>query len=79
MQVQSVISFSLGSLRFDKLLDYGSQMEDEEAEQIVNEHYRILSNNIKKILERRNEKRFEEGHLTYPYLVPGWIPNSIYT
>jgi 3-mercaptopyruvate sulfurtransferase SseA len=70
---------SLGSLRFDNLLDYGPQMVDQDASKVVKKHYRILNTRVKAIIDQRNDERFKEGHLTYPYLKPGWIPNSINT
>ena len=70
---------SLGSLRFDNLLDYGPQMVDQDAAKVVKKHYRILNTRVKAIIDQRNDERFKEGHLTYPYLKPGWIPNSINT
>ncbi|XP_028399186.1 arachidonate 5-lipoxygenase-like isoform X2 [Dendronephthya gigantea] len=77
--IQAVVSTSLGSLRFDNLLDYGAQMLDREAGELVEKHHKILMTKVKAIIEKRNDKRFNDGHLTYPYLKPGWIPNSIHT
>jgi hypothetical protein len=77
--VQTVVSLALGSLRFDKLFDYGPQMLDKDAAEVVKKHHRILMTRVKAIIEQRNDERFKEGHLTYPYLKPGWIPNSIHT
>lgn len=69
----------LGSLRFDQLLDYGAQMLDKEAGEIVKKHHHILMTRVRDIIDERNEKRYSASHLTYPYLKPGWIPNSIHT
>ncbi|XP_046839259.1 polyunsaturated fatty acid 5-lipoxygenase-like isoform X2 [Xenia sp. Carnegie-2017] len=77
--VQAVVSMGLGSLRFDQLLDYGAQMLDKEAGEIVKKHHHILMTRVRDIIDERNEKRYSASHLTYPYLKPGWIPNSIHT
>ena len=77
--VQTVISLNLGSLRFDNLLDYGERMLDEQAATVVKKHHKILMTRVKTIIDQRNDERFKEGHLTYPYFKPGWIPNSIHT
>ena len=77
--MQAVVSMSLGSLRFDNLLDYGPKMVDKDAAELVKKHRNILMTRIRGIIEQRNNERFRNGHLTYPYLKPGWIPNSIHT
>ena len=74
-----MVSLTLGSLRFDNLLDYGEGMLDEEAAAVVKKHHKILMTRVKAIIEQRNDERFKEGHFTYPYFKPGWIPNSIHT
>ena len=74
-----MISMNLGSLRFDNLLDYGPKMVDVTAAELVERHHHILMTRVRKIIDERNEQRFKDGHFTYPYLKPGWIPNSIYT
>ena len=54
-------------------------MVDEEAATVVKKHHKILMTRVKAMIDQRNDERFREGHLTYPYFKPGWIPNSIHT
>lgn len=70
---------SLGSLRLDRLFDYGTQLQDQAGSVIVTKHYNRLHSVIKPLLDKRNKARLREGYLTYPYLSPAWIPNSICT
>ena len=78
-QMQAGVAMSLGSLHYDELLDYGPSLPDKTAGAIVQKHYEHMNKVIKPLLDRRNNKRFQEGHLAYPFLTPGWIPNSICT
>ncbi|XP_068693446.1 polyunsaturated fatty acid 5-lipoxygenase-like [Montipora foliosa] len=77
--VQAGVAMSLGSLRLDRLFDYGTQLSDRAGGVIVNSHYNRLHSVVKPLLNKRNSQRFQEGYLTYPYLSPAWIPNSICT
>jgi len=77
--VQAGVAMSLGSLRLDRLFDYGKNLPDQAGSVIVMKHYNRLHNVVKPLLNKRNKQRFREGHLTYPYLSPAWIPNSICT
>ena len=70
---------SLGSLHFDDLFDYGPQIKDKAGSHIVKKHYERLNNIVKPLLDNRNKERFQRGYLTYPFLTPGWVPNSICT
>ena len=70
---------SLGSLRLDRLLDYSPHLQDKAGGAIVLKHYQRLHSVSKPLLDERNKKRFQEGYLTYPYMSPAWIPNSIST
>lgn len=70
---------SLGSLHYDELLDYGPNLYDKRAGAVTSKHYELMQKVIKPLLDRRNKKRYLEGHLAYPFLTPGWIPNSICT
>lgn len=80
LQIQAGVAMSLGSLHLDDLLDYGPQLADKEGGgQIVQKHFKRLNNLVKPLLDKRNERRFQGGHLTYPFLTPGWVPNSICT
>ena len=70
---------TLGSLHYDELLDYGPTLRDRRAGSLVSKHYELMHKVIKPLLDKRNEQRYQEGHLAYPFLTPGWIPNSICT
>ncbi|KAJ7380261.1 hypothetical protein OS493_010976 [Desmophyllum pertusum] len=77
--VQAGVAMSLGSLRIDRLFDYGTQLKEQGGQVIVLKHYKRLYSAVKPLLDKRNKQRFQEGYLTYPYLSPAWIPNSICT
>lgn len=77
--VQAGVAMSLGSLRIDRLFDYGARLMDQGGQVIVLKHYNRLHSTVKPLLDNRNKQRFQEGYLTYPYLSPAWIPNSICT
>ena len=70
---------SLGSLRFDVLLDYGGKLKDHRAKAVVNKYHARLTGPINSIITRRNKARLAVGKFTYPYLLPKWITNSIHT
>ena len=70
---------SLGALHLDDLLDYGPQLQDKAGRQIVKKHYQQLNSHVKPLLDERNKLRYQYGYLTYPFLTPGWVPNSICT
>ncbi|CAH3138525.1 unnamed protein product [Pocillopora meandrina] len=77
--VQAGVAMSLGSLRIDRLFDYGGKLPEQGGRVIVQKHYNRLHSSVKPLLDKRNKERFREGYLTYPYLSPAWIPNSICT
>jgi len=61
------------------LFDYGSQLVDGLAKSLFAKYAKLLNETIKPQLEKENKERFQAGHLTYPYFVPGYIANSIHT
>ena len=69
---------NLGSLRYDVLLDYGKHLEDDRAKAIVNKYHERLMVTINDQITARNQKRLANGKLSYPYLLPKWVPNSIH-
>jgi len=77
--VQAGVAMSLGSLRIDRLFDYGARLTEQGGRVIVLKHYNHLHSVVKPLLDNRNKRRLQEGYLTYPYLSPAWIPNSICT
>ena len=68
----------LGSLRYDKLFDYGDQLADPAAKKVLNEHFGALAA-VGETLAAINARRKAAGQLTYPYLSPDWLPNGIQT
>ena len=79
MQIQSALGMNLASLRYDHLFDYGNQLQHKQAADIVNQHSQFINGFLAAIIESRNKQREKMNHLPYPYLVPGWIANSIHT
>lgn len=69
----------LGVLRFDTLFDYGNELQDDKAVNLVNSVYIHLTKVVQPCLQRKNQMRKEMGDLTYPYFIPKWLPNGIQT
>ena len=61
------------------MFDYYNQLEDKAAKYLVQKYYKKMMGEIKPILTARNKARYDDGHLTYPYLEPDYLPNSIHT
>lgn len=78
-QAQVSVAMTLASMRYDSLFDYGTSLPDTKGGEVVQKYYKYLHTSVKSILQRRNAERFERGYLPYPYLVPGWIANSVHT
>ncbi|XP_015760380.1 PREDICTED: arachidonate 5-lipoxygenase-like, partial [Acropora digitifera] len=76
---QVSVAMTLASMRYDSLFDYGTSLPDRKGGEVVQKYYKYLHTYVKSILQRRNAERFERGYLPYPYLVPGWIANSVHT
>ena len=53
-------------------------MTDEKARAIVDDTFRHFFTKIQPELAARNAKRFKEGKLTFQYLEPEWLTNSIH-
>ena len=78
-QIEASFSNSLATFRFDTLFDYGNELQDTKAAITVNSYYRYLMDVVQPRMQELNQKRKERGHLTYPYLIPQWLPNGIQT
>ena len=78
-QFAAKFSNGLASFRFDSLFDYGNELQDIQAVNIVNRHYQDLMRIVQPQLQETNQKRKEHGDLTYPYMIPRWIPNGVQT
>jgi hypothetical protein len=66
-------------MRYDVLLDYGKRLEDDRGRAVVNKYYRRLRGRINDQITARNQRRLASGKMSYPYLLPNWMPNSIHT
>jgi len=69
--------FKIGLFRYDRLFDYAEKLQNEQAKEVVIKHRNIFNGEVQQLLEKRNKKRFKDGHLTYPYLLPKWITNGV--
>ena len=78
-QEHGLVALTLSNYRFDALFDYGSQLPDEGAREVISKWFNFLQRSVQPYIERRNRYRLAEGHLSYPYLQPRWIPNGIQT
>ena len=45
----------------------------------INDYYSYLLYEVQPEMQEVNEERKKRGDLTYPYLIPRWIPNGIQT
>ena len=66
-------------MRYDKLFDYSESVDDAQTKLLLIRYYDQMTKEVQPMLEARNKKRYAEGHLTYPYMEPKWLPNSIHT
>ncbi|XP_020626534.1 allene oxide synthase-lipoxygenase protein-like [Orbicella faveolata] len=77
--IQSSAFLSLGEFRFDSLFDYGNELQDINAVNLVNSYHSYLMTVVQPRMQEENEMRKKTGHLTYPYFIPRWLPNSVQT
>ncbi|KAJ7384832.1 hypothetical protein OS493_019509 [Desmophyllum pertusum] len=77
--IQSSFSNSLGTFRFDTLFDYGNELDDIKAVNLINSYYGYLMEVVQPLMQDLNQERKDKGQLTYPYLTPRWVPNGIQT
>lgn len=75
----AIVAFSLTNYRYDSLFDYGSQLPDKRGRDVISKWFNFLQRRVQPSLEKRNQNRFKGDHLTYPYLLPRWIPNGVQT
>ena len=61
------------------MFDYSNLIEEGRGKLLVDRYFEQMNKEIQPILQKRNEQRLAQGHLTYPYLEPKWLPNSIHT
>eukprot|EP00794_Sanderia_malayensis_P009589 gene9589-10576_t len=77
--LQTFVTMNLGIIRYDVMFDYSKTLQDVKAKNLVLDYYNKMMTEVQPVIEARNKKRFTDGHLTYPYLEPKWLPNSIHT
>ncbi|CAH3134159.1 unnamed protein product, partial [Pocillopora meandrina] len=77
--IEASFSNALSLFRFDSLFDYGNELLDPQAIKLVNGYYTYLMNVIQPHMQEKNRKRKEDNYLTYPYLIPRWLPNGVQT
>ena len=70
---------NLGTLRYDKLFDYGATLSDKAAGDLVKQVYKTLETKAHVEIKARNWRRIQEGRLSYPYFLVGLMPNSIHS
>ena len=73
------IAMSLGTYHYDRLFDYYEELPDPRASKVVRKYYDYVRDIINPKLKERNNRRFLQGRLTYPYLEHNWLPNGIQT
>ncbi|XP_078383880.1 polyunsaturated fatty acid 5-lipoxygenase-like isoform X2 [Oculina patagonica] len=77
--LQASFTNSLATFRYDTLYDYGNELWDKKAKEVVNRYHSHLMEVVQRDLEAENRKRLYNGDLTYLYLLPKWLPNGIQT
>jgi hypothetical protein len=70
---------TLSSFRYDRLFDYAEYLNDPKGREVVFRYFSRLNQVVEPLLEDRNKMRLAQGHLTYPYMQPRWLPNGIQT
>ena len=78
LQRQTEITFNLATLHYDKLFDYGAKLKDKKAKVLVAK-YKARMEALQVKLVARNKLNVKNGHLSYKYLHPDNVPNSIST
>eukprot|EP00795_Rhopilema_esculentum_P006097 gene6097-11484_t len=77
--LQNFVTLNLGTMRYDRLFDYSESVDDAQTKLLLIRYYDQMTKEVQPMLEARNKKRYAEGQLTYPYMEPKWLPNSIHT
>lgn len=79
LQMQFQVAVNVGTLHYDTLFDYYSQLSDPNASKLVEKYYNFYKKDISRKLKRRNWMRYNNGRLTFPYLQYPWLPNGVPT
>jgi len=73
---QLSLGMNVGTLRYDSLFDYGPRLRDGVASWLVQTYKNYLGVSTY-LINRRNQWRFRQCHLSYPFLLPALITNSV--
>ena len=79
LQIEASFTNSLALYRFDTIFDYGNNLQETRAVKLLNRYFGHLINVVQPEMQQKNQQRKEDGDLTYPYLIPRWLPNGIQT
>ncbi|XP_044164783.1 allene oxide synthase-lipoxygenase protein-like [Acropora millepora] len=77
--IEASFTNSLALYRFDTMFDYGNNLKETRAVKLLNEYFGYLMNVVQPEMQLKNQQRKDNGDLTYPYLIPRWLPNGIQT
>lgn len=69
----------VASSHLDKLLDYGTKLQDAKARKLLVDFSATDLVKVTKKMAFANAVRVKDGHLPYPYLLPDFITNSAST
>ncbi|XP_047133050.1 polyunsaturated fatty acid 5-lipoxygenase [Hydra vulgaris] len=72
------LSVSLDSFRANRLMDYSDKVQDKRFKKLVQQTYCVLNSKVQKTLEQNNAERRAAGQLTFQYVEPKWLTNSIH-
>ncbi|XP_015779645.1 PREDICTED: allene oxide synthase-lipoxygenase protein-like [Acropora digitifera] len=77
--IEASFTNSLALYRYDTIFDYGNNLKETRAVQLLNQYFGYLMNVVQPEMQLKNQRRKDNGDLTYPYLIPRWLPNGIQT
>lgn len=66
--MQFQVAVNVGTLHYDTLFDYYSQLSDPNVSKLVEKFYNIYKKDISRKLKRRNRMQYNNDRLTYSYL-----------
>ena len=79
LQIEASFTNALALYRFDTIFDYGNNLQETRAVKLLNQYFGYLMNVVQPEMQLKNQRRKDNGDLTYPYLIPRWLPNGIQT
>ena len=77
---QGIAAFGaiLGNIRINKLMEHYDKVQDPMLRNLTYTTYKRLHTCVQNILEKRNARRKAELKLTFQYLEPKWLANSVH-